>query len=153
MPTEDFLKKLQESLNKGEKNDEVVNHMNEINELADKITAGEAGEKLDKRIEESGVSKEMSEEERNKVEEEYTKILAEQKANDERLRFLANIEQRNVKIGNLKSEFESVKKGYEIKIAQIHEEKIMLMAEYEKKYGTKADDEYNSGSKSSPEIE
>jgi len=151
---EDFLKKLQESLEKGEKNEDVVDHINEINELADKITAGEAGENLDKRIEEGGgVSEEMSEEERNKVEEEYAKIVAEQKANDERLRFLANIEQRNVEIKRLKDEFERVKKGYKVKIAQIHEQKITLMAEFEKKYGTKADDELDFGSKSSPEIE
>jgi len=152
MGKEDFLKNLKESLEKGEKNEEVVEHLNEIDKLADQITSGAAAEKLDKRVEESGVNEEMGEEERKKAEEEYAKILAKQKENDEKLRFLANIEQRNVEISSLKNEFESVKIGYKVKIQQLMEEKITLMAEFEKKYGTKAE-EYTDFSEPDKEIE
>jgi hypothetical protein len=140
---DDFLKKLQDSLQEGKKDDSVVDRLKEIDEKADKLTFQEAAENLDKRIEESGSMEELSEENRKKMEDEYAKLIAEQEKNDEKLSFLANIEQRNVEIANLKREFESVKKGYALKIAQIQEEKITLMGEFEKKYETKPEDEYN----------
>jgi len=153
MANDDFLKKLQESLHTGEKNDEVVDHLKEIDEKADELTFQKAAENLDKRVEESGSITEMSEEERDQAEEEYAELLAAQQENDEKLRFLANIEERNVAITRIKKEFEEVKKDYSIRVKSIHEQKITLMAEFEKKYGKKTTEEHDFGTEPSTEIE
>lgn len=152
---DDFLKNLQESLNSGEKNDDLVKHLEEIDKKADELTSNEAAELLTKRIEDEGdgFAKEMSEDEREKAEEELAELMAEQKENDERLRFLANIEQRNSEIEKLKAEFESVKKGYAVKIEKIQEIKINLMAEFEVKYGEKAEDSYDFGPEPNTDLE
>ncbi len=141
----DFLKNLQESLETGEKNDEIVDHLNEIDKKADELTFQDAAEKMDKRIEEAEPLKEMSEEERKVAEEEYSKVLAEQKENDAKLAFLANIETRNAEIKGLVAEFETKKERYSKLIAEIQEIKVNLMAEFELKYGTKAEDEFDFG--------
>jgi len=146
---DDFLKNLSKSLKSGEQNDDIVKHLKEIDEKADNMTIEEASESFDKRLEEVGKIPDMTEEEREKAEEEYSNVLAEQKEIDERLAMLASIESRNVEIKKLKFEFEEklekLKKNYSKIMNDIQEEKIILMGEFKKKYGTEASDEYDFG--------
>lgn len=135
----DFLKNLQNSLESGKKNDDVVNHLNEIHEKADEITPQDVAEHVE-RVKNTVVKGEKNEKVREKAEEEYIKIMAEQKVNDEKLRFLALIEQRNVEIIHLKEEFETVKIKYSKKIEDVNNQKITLMVEFEKKYEKKAEE-------------
>lgn len=146
MEKNDFLKNLQESVESGEKNDDIVNHLNEIDKKASNVTPT-MSKNLEKQF--AKVKPEIDEKEREKAEEEYLKLMVEQEENDEKLRFLANIESRNNEIRKMKEEFESVKLGYSKKIETLHKEKINLMVEYEKKYEKKAEDEYDF----TPEID
>jgi hypothetical protein len=147
---EEFLKNLQESVESGEKNDDIINHLNEIGKRADGVTS-EMVEDQCKRS--AKIKPELNKKEREKAQEEYTKLIVEQKENDEKLRFLANIESRNSQIRTLKDEFETLKIDYGKKIENIHDQKINLMAEFEKKYGKKAEDEYDFGPEPDTTIE
>lgn len=151
MGNDDFLKKLQDSLNKGEKNEEITDYLNEINEKAELLKNPIVD--IDDRLEKSGLAEAIDEEKRDDLEKEYQEILSEQQKNDEKLRFLANIEQCNVEITKLKSDFNEVKRKYSEQIQKIQDQKIMLMGEFEKKYGKKAEDEYNFGTEPNTEIE
>ena len=143
---DDFLKKLQDSLQSGEKNDEIVDHLNEINEKANKMNFNEAAENLDNRIAEAGAKEKVTEMELKEAEEEYAQVVAEQQKNDEQLAFLAHIESRNAEVKRLKEEYSKA-------IEKIQKEKITLMIEYEKKYGTKATDDFDFGPEQDTELE
>ena len=140
---EDFLKKLSDSLKTGEKNEELVEHLNEINEKASKMSGQDAAQKMDDRIKEVGEISEVDEEERKEAEQEYAEILAEQKENDEKLRLLANIIE----------DFETTKKKYSKLIAEIQETKITLMGDFEAKYGEKATDAFDFGPEPNTELD
>lgn len=143
MPNPDFLKKLQESLQKGEKS-EVSEYINEIDKLANTLSAQQAAENLDKRIKENKPVEEMGEEDRKNAEALLNQLDKEQKENDEKLAFLAEIQQKISNIDKINTEYEAAKFGYEKKIEKLEDEKITLINDFEKKYGTSAINEYNT---------
>lgn len=153
MGNDDFLKQLQNSLISGQKNENIVDRMKEISEKASKMTGLEAAEKIDKRIKAVGEVKKATEEEFKESEEEFIKLLAEQKENDEKLRLLAEIEQHNIEIEKIKFEFEKVKKKYSSTIEAIRKNKITLIVKFEKKYGEKAEDNFDFGPEQNTNLE
>lgn len=146
MANDDFLKKLQESLKAGEKNSDIVNHLNEIDKRASQMTGHEAAQKMDDRIKEFGETKEVSEKERQEAEEELAELMSQQKENDEKLKFLSSIEGINVEIKKTKDKFSEI-------IEVLQQQKITLMTDFEKRYGEKAEDLYDFGPEPNTELD
>lgn len=144
-----FLKKLEDSLKEGKKKDDIINHFNKINKLADNIDIQEAAHRLDERIKHVGEKEKANKETYQEAEEEFVKLMSEQSKSEEKLALLAEIETKNSEIRNLKREYEekviNIKNKYSKIISLIDEKKITLMIEFEKKYGNKAEDSFDFG--------
>jgi len=164
-----FLDNLKKSLEDEKPNDDVVNHLNEIDKKASTMDEKSAQDALDKRIKAAGEKPELTQKEREELEKEYVKFQKEEEELNKKLARLAYIESLNDEIRKLKEDFQEIKEKYtktiqkedfqEIKekytktIQEVHDNKIKLMADFESIYGTKAEDEYNFGSEPSTKLD
>jgi hypothetical protein len=143
----EFLKKLQDALEKGEKNEEVKQFMDDIDKKADNVENPE--EAVKERLKNAG-ERELTEEEKELQKElknlspeeamerveEFNKIaMVEVEEEDKKWANLAHISNMKTELRTLESDFEALKEKYEKNIADISDSITALEKEFIEKYG------------------
>ena len=133
----DFLKKLKESLEAGQKNDDIVKHINIVEEKSIKITEeGNAEELIKKRLEMAGDKVvDLSEDEIKKHNKQSELILSQMKEEDERWSEQALISNMRNEVKNLEEDFEELKEKYQKNMNDMLDRLHQLEKEYEKRHG------------------
>jgi single-stranded DNA-specific DHH superfamily exonuclease len=124
----EFLKKMQEQLEAGEKSD-FADKMKEIVNKSESMTSKEAEEKLEERLNEAGrVENDKSGDEMFQINEEYRKKMLEMK---EESRVLYEV----ARISNLRAEIDATKAEHETVIRIMEEELAALTEKFENENG------------------
>ena len=132
----DFLKRLQEKLEKGEEISEYKERMGKILDKADNVENPDS--KFRDRIKKAGEKEKLTEEEAIKSRREMKKFNKELEEKNEKLKLASMIEQRKNNIQKLKEE-------YEAEITAQKEKLIEIIVDFEEKYDVEYEDYIKNG--------
>lgn len=133
----DFLKKMQQALVTGKKDEELTEYMKTIEEKAEKVI--EPNKAIENRLKEAGekILSDKEREELSSVEKvaHNKEIMDEIKQEDEKWAMLAIIENMKSELNKLKVDFEKLKEKYEDNISKITENIEKSENKFEETYG------------------
>jgi len=133
----DFLKKMQQALVTGKKDEELTEYMKTIEEKAEKVI--EPNKAIENRLKDAGekILSDKEIEELSSVEKvaHNKEIMDEIKQEDEKWAMLAIIENMKSELNKLKVDFEKLKEKYEDNISKITENIEKSEKKFEETYG------------------
>lgn len=132
----DFLKKMQQALVTGEKDEELAEFLNEIDKKADEVE--DPKKAVEARMANAG-EKEADEDKKKLSQEEIAefnkKVEDELKTEDEKWAMLAIIENMKSELGRIAKAYQELKKKYEEDMKEIQANIDKSVEEFEKNFG------------------
>jgi hypothetical protein len=133
----DFLKKLKESLESGEKNEDLVSHLNVVEEKSVEISkTGKAEELIEKRLEMAGERVvDLSKDEIKAINKTSERLMNKMKEEDEKWSERALILNMKQDVKKIEDDFKELKEKYLKTIQEMNDRVVELEKAFKQKYG------------------